>query len=962
MDTASKDTSSMDSSSLSTASSAPHPAARDELAGAALWAVYISEAEKYDKALVDGWKSDMEGLLIFAGLFSASLTAFLIESYKTLTPDQGAITIALLAQISHQLDPSSNGKSVDAIAVASAPFTPPPASLACNTLWFLSLGLSLACALMATLVEQWSRDFIQRTEMRPSPIIRARIFSYLYFGMERFGMYAMVEFIPLLLHVSLLLFFAGLVAFLLPINPVVMVVAAVLLGFIAATYVYLTVLPIISSDSPYRTPLSNIAWGVFRRFSGLMHWHRRQLPDEESIITVGKSRGADNSIPTMIEVMNRDAVADSSSRDERDGRAIVWTVKSLTDNDELAPFVDALPALIWGPTGRRRGYDRMINMLLNDHDIHLVPRIEGLLRSCDHGHLTPELETHRRISCIKALWSIAYFVASDASTPNVFSVFDATSLLAQRTHPHPQVRTISVSAYALIAWIQFCSLSWSVEHAFSRLQSVPPVQDTSGLLQPLQCEAAVYVAGARGYTDFCNLLTELMSLDLADTDLLMEKSRDAANWLETTAYYILMNYLKASAALDEIPYEFEATCEIIQPSRPSPIPAVYTQMKETLQIIIQRNDEKIYYDLGPEVHHIDIIIDTVLQFLQTRHECFDIELAEAVILYVGVRAKPGAGFNRALGGCSRNQLCSMLTNYLGGDSGKDAQFAVFTIWSLCLWAPHMAAFNEETLTVVRAAPKFDISACAIAALKSTILAAATDLSPGQLDALMERLHLPINASGTSPSGDPWEHLKRGAWMIFIEYLEQLDPSVLSGQLSRGHNIGTFKFLSLQCPQRGPVFLQHRFATWLLGITDDPNAHPILDSVINWLWAARRTGLQQFDDTSARQTISEALEKYPATANPEYPERLKLQAQILVVDLNSPPIVDVDGHNGIDVSLDHRRKPSDTDASSQSSNYHTPTASEGHCQPAHQLGREDMQTTTVTDCESPGLCAALAAPK
>ncbi|KAJ7803056.1 hypothetical protein B0H14DRAFT_1649352 [Mycena olivaceomarginata] len=45
-----------------------------------LWAVYISEAEKYDKALVESWKSDMEGMLIFAGLFSASLTAFLIES------------------------------------------------------------------------------------------------------------------------------------------------------------------------------------------------------------------------------------------------------------------------------------------------------------------------------------------------------------------------------------------------------------------------------------------------------------------------------------------------------------------------------------------------------------------------------------------------------------------------------------------------------------------------------------------------------------------------------------------------------------------------------------------------------------------------------------------------------------------------------------------------------------------
>jgi hypothetical protein len=37
----------------------------DEAAAAKLWAVYVSEAEKYDKSLVESWKSDMEGLLIF---------------------------------------------------------------------------------------------------------------------------------------------------------------------------------------------------------------------------------------------------------------------------------------------------------------------------------------------------------------------------------------------------------------------------------------------------------------------------------------------------------------------------------------------------------------------------------------------------------------------------------------------------------------------------------------------------------------------------------------------------------------------------------------------------------------------------------------------------------------------------------------------------------------------------------
>ncbi|KAJ7797687.1 hypothetical protein B0H14DRAFT_3547526, partial [Mycena olivaceomarginata] len=80
----------------------PKQADHDELASAKLWAVYISEAEKYDKALVESWKSDMDGLLIFVRRFSASLTRS-HESYKTLSPDQGAMTITLLAQISHQL-------------------------------------------------------------------------------------------------------------------------------------------------------------------------------------------------------------------------------------------------------------------------------------------------------------------------------------------------------------------------------------------------------------------------------------------------------------------------------------------------------------------------------------------------------------------------------------------------------------------------------------------------------------------------------------------------------------------------------------------------------------------------------------------------------------------------------------------------------------------------------------------
>ncbi|KAJ6516658.1 hypothetical protein C8R47DRAFT_1000639, partial [Mycena vitilis] len=104
----------------------------EDAAATKLWAVYISEAEKYDKSLVESWKSDMEGMLIF---LDQSLTAFLIESYKTLSPDSGAQTVKLLAQISQQLA-AANGSAFPISPDPSFPaaFFPPSTSLICNAL------------------------------------------------------------------------------------------------------------------------------------------------------------------------------------------------------------------------------------------------------------------------------------------------------------------------------------------------------------------------------------------------------------------------------------------------------------------------------------------------------------------------------------------------------------------------------------------------------------------------------------------------------------------------------------------------------------------------------------------------------------------------------------------------------------------------------------------------------------
>ncbi|KAJ6542339.1 hypothetical protein DFH09DRAFT_1322449 [Mycena vulgaris] len=316
-------------------------------------------------------------------------------------------------------------------------------------------------------------------------------------------MHTTVVFLPILLHVSLIIFFAALVAFLHPINTLLMTIAAVMLGLIFATYVYLTVLPICSSDCLYRTPLSAMAWALFLRLCAAFNARHKFATDEESTIAHHNSPTPKN-IPTLTEAMMRDATQKSHERDQRDARAIVWTVDSLTNNNELGPFVEALPDLILG----RRTYGDMIETLLEDPDIPLVSRIETLLQSCDYGVLHPTLQT-RRFSCIKALWSLANFVGSHGA-------------------------------------------------------------------------------------DHCDDLSSLVSLDPSDEPLLIQRSREVLNSFDNYGYDVLIGYLHNSAALDDTPYEFEATCTTIQPVGVWPNMVVQMKLRDAFISIVNAHADRLW--------------------------------------------------------------------------------------------------------------------------------------------------------------------------------------------------------------------------------------------------------------------------------------------------------------------------------------------------------------------------------
>src|SRR6266853_4835295 len=173
-----------------------------------------------------------------AGLFSAALTAFVIDSKQSLnvSPSDQIVyylqqNVAILDQISKQISSIAPQVSIPSIPPAPFPsFKPLASDIHVNVFWFMALIFSLSAALLATLVQQWVRDYMHVFQRYSDPLKSARLRQYLHEGSEGWYMPVMAEAVPGLLHVSLFLFFAGLVDFILNINTTVGITTAIPIG------------------------------------------------------------------------------------------------------------------------------------------------------------------------------------------------------------------------------------------------------------------------------------------------------------------------------------------------------------------------------------------------------------------------------------------------------------------------------------------------------------------------------------------------------------------------------------------------------------------------------------------------------------------------------------------------------------------------------------------------------------
>ncbi|KIY63835.1 hypothetical protein CYLTODRAFT_316486, partial [Cylindrobasidium torrendii FP15055 ss-10] len=181
---------------------------------ARVWRIYLEEARSFDQDIVIRASESLELLLVFAGLFSAVLTTFVAQTSQSLSPDAAAQSAGALLEITLLMRAMGSQTPVEDVpAFASTPSGATSNSIVwVNGLWFVSLTLSLSIAIFAVLAKQWTRQYI--LPIPGSSRERCYIRQFRYNGLEKWYFTAIIGMLPILLHLSLILFLIGLVVFL----------------------------------------------------------------------------------------------------------------------------------------------------------------------------------------------------------------------------------------------------------------------------------------------------------------------------------------------------------------------------------------------------------------------------------------------------------------------------------------------------------------------------------------------------------------------------------------------------------------------------------------------------------------------------------------------------------------------------------------------------------------------------
>ena len=265
-------------------------------------------------------------------------------SYKLLEPDWQEIN----ARANYGLWAAAHNMTVPVQPPMNPDqFSPDWRALWSNWLWFISLMLSMIVALVAILAKQWINQYRWRVR---ADVASNRAWAWrhraFHRGLEDFHFNTIISTLPLMIHLSLFAFFAGLAIYLLPLHRPLAVTIATGVIIVVFTYIILCVIvPIVRGNCPMSTPIvdhmQHFGHRVIRTLAWLWHcivsaWSRRSLSLSD-LPELSKSRD--------LETFLEDRLLGGSHGPKLSADALSWMLQHFRNHDYITVALEAVGAL-----------------------------------------------------------------------------------------------------------------------------------------------------------------------------------------------------------------------------------------------------------------------------------------------------------------------------------------------------------------------------------------------------------------------------------------------------------------------------------------------------------------------------------------------------------------------------------------------------------------------------------------
>ncbi|KAJ7154094.1 hypothetical protein C8R46DRAFT_445047 [Mycena filopes] len=185
----------------------------------AFWNTYMKLADEHDKEFREKYGTDLDTALIFAGLFSAVSSAFIIQIQSLLVHNVRTVIVVVQA------------------------------------LQYISLFTALLAALLAVLGKQWIMYYNtagSRGTIEERGLERQRKLD----GLVKWKFEAVLQMFPLLLQLALLLFATSISVYLFTVHLSIAIIVLVLTVAGFGAYLFLLISATIYPDCPFQTPLT----------------------------------------------------------------------------------------------------------------------------------------------------------------------------------------------------------------------------------------------------------------------------------------------------------------------------------------------------------------------------------------------------------------------------------------------------------------------------------------------------------------------------------------------------------------------------------------------------------------------------------------------------------------------------------------------------------------------------------